>query len=156
MSLVNRQDSSNVRLTTGLEKLIIEVCRHLIILQEFEIFESVLGLLLKGSVETKYNICLLLADYSFAEVAIDLLIKLYDEQPNNMKVITLLGDLCFQNNYLEDAHLFYSQLMDLNPVYSTYERCYQCYKKQNNVKGMNDIRDDIKRKFPIVTWMAAT
>ncbi|AIQ49703.1 hypothetical protein R70723_30350 [Paenibacillus sp. FSL R7-0273] len=156
MSLVNRQDSSNVRLTTSLEKLLIEVCRHLIILHEFEIFESVLGLLLKGSVETKYNICLLLADYSFTEVAIDILIKLYDEQPNNIKVITLLGDLCFQSNYLEDAHLFYTKLMDLKPVYSTYERCYQCYQKQNDIKGMSIMNNEIRQKFPVVTWIDHT
>ncbi|MEK4190997.1 glycosyltransferase [Paenibacillus sp. FSL L8-0494] len=156
VNLINREDNSTIRLTSHVEKLLFEVSRHLVILQEFDVFQVVLEFLYRGSVETKYNLCFFLAEYSFVEVAIDMLIKLYDEQPYNIKTITLLGDLCLHSGYIEDAHLFYSKLMDLKPDYNTYERCYDCYKKQGDIKAMNILKNEIKRKFPLVSWVDAS
>lgn len=156
VNLINREDNSTIRLTSHVEKLLFEVSRHLVILQEFDVFQVVLEFLYRGSVETKYNLCFFLAEYSFVEVAIDMLIKLYDEQPYNIKTITLLGDLCLHSGYIDDAHLFYSKLMDLKPDYNTYERCYDCYKKQGDIKAMNILKNEIKRKFPLVSWVDAS
>lgn len=106
-------DNDRYVLTSSLEELLVEVCRQMIVLQEFEHFQILVEKLIKTTSNFQPKICKVLSDYGFDELAIDMLIETMKQKPNSIEVLCLLGDLCLRNNYLEDAQLLYSKLLNL-------------------------------------------
>ncbi|MFD2703191.1 glycosyltransferase [Paenibacillus shunpengii] len=154
--IVNREDevSSYLLLTPLIENVLIEFSSKLIILREYDVFEYVSSVLLKGNEKTKIKLCEVLINYNFFEIAIDLLIPLHNSMPNNIKVIELLGDLCLNNNHLDDAIVLYSKLMKISPRYSTLERCYNAYKKVGDSKSIQVIKERIEKNYKYVKWIS--
>ncbi|AJS60370.1 glycosyltransferase [Paenibacillus sp. IHBB 10380] len=146
-------DIKATKLTPYLENMLVEMSVHLLVLQEYEVFQRILDYVWLGSLETKYNVSCNLISYGFNEIAIDLLVKLYEKHPNNVKIIRLLGDTCMNCNYLQDAQLFYTKLLQICPEYSSYERCYELYEKLEDNDGGNIIIERIKDKFQLSMWV---
>ncbi|MFF2018096.1 glycosyltransferase [Paenibacillus sp. NPDC058177] len=152
-SIVLNESINKIVLTTSIEKLLLTIITQLIALQEFDLFEKITNVLLsESSLETKCEVGYILLSYGFTEVAIDLLAKSFEEQPNNIKLLRLIGDTCLKAGYLEDAQLFYSKLLDVNSEYSSYERCYDLYEKSQDVQGMRVIKEEIRKYFPLANW----
>lgn len=145
---------TKLSMTTNLEEMILKVISHLIVLQEFEIFESIsLVLITSESDRIKQKLGEVLTSYGFHEVAIDILVKCFEKKPNSSSLVSLLGDICLKSGYLQDAQLLYNKLLEIKPDYSSYERCYDLYEVSENVQGMRVIKEEIKRKFPLATWV---
>lgn len=102
-------------------------------------------------VETKLRLCDTLITYGFYEIAIDILAKCFEKQPDHADLITMLGDTCFRAGYLQDAQLFYNKLLNVKPEYSSYERCYDLYEASEDLEDENN-KNEIKRKFPLAKW----
>ncbi|MEE4563286.1 glycosyltransferase [Paenibacillus polymyxa] len=162
LNLSNREKVTLEKIITGtigkcslssrLEEMLLEVCRHMIILQEFEHFQLLIEKIMIIKEETRLKICKLLSDYGFDELSIDMLISMFKNQPNNAVLVQLLGDLCYRNEYFEDAQLFYTKLLRLDSQYSSYERGYQLYERLGDYKNASIMKREIGRIFPLANW----
>jgi tetratricopeptide (TPR) repeat protein len=139
-------------MTGSVETLLLDMARHLIVLQELESFEAISSILLTAKLDTRIKLCELLVDYGYEKPAFDQLVKMYEEKPTNVEVLKLLGDLCCRLGYFDDAEVLYARLMELKPVYSSYESCYILYEGRRNFEGMRKIWLEIKQKFPLSQW----
>ncbi|WP_336762400.1 glycosyltransferase [Paenibacillus sp. USHLN196] len=148
--------TGKVVLTTKLENILLDVCMYLIILEDFDKFQWVAELMIESRQEIKFRLSKLISDYGFDELAIDLLISTFKDQPNNVEVVRLLGDLCFRNNYFEDAHLFYTKLLALDPKYNSYERSLNYYEKVIDVEGTMKIKREMEKRYPYASHVKKT
>ncbi|GAB1157982.1 hypothetical protein YWY31_40070 [Paenibacillus illinoisensis] len=148
--ILNRSENK-VFLTKDLEEILLSVLLNLMRLQEFEMFEELLKILLQGSTAINIKICGKLIEYRFGELAIDLLVKLFERQPRNVEIVKLLGDLCTRSQYYEDAKLFYAKLLELSDEYSSYERLY-LLSVVNSDQEEESLRKTISQKFPLCLW----
>jgi glycosyltransferase involved in cell wall biosynthesis len=135
-------------LTRKLENILLDVCMYLIILEEFDKFQWVTEIMIESRQEIKFRLSKLISDYGFDELAIDLLIPVFKNQPNNVEVIGLLGDLCLRNDYFEDAQLFYSKLLTLDPKYNSYEKILNYYEKVIDTEGIVKIKMEMEKRYP--------
>ncbi|APB69344.1 family 2 glycosyl transferase [Paenibacillus polymyxa] len=147
------EPSGDTKLTLHLENILERVLMHLIRLQEFDSFEKLLNYLWQGSVDVKIKVCEYLVSYGFNEIAIDLLVKLFEQHPRNISIIKMLGDVCLSNEYYQDAQLFYARLLEFHPEYSSYERCYLLSEKVGDQTSSFNIKESIKLKFPLSSWV---
>lgn len=147
--VLNKQTITGL-ITGNLEKILLETCRQLMILGEFDLFQVLAEQLITLDPKYQLKLSTLLGDYGFDELAIDMLITMFKKQPNNIKVIRLLGDLCFRNGYLEDTQLFYSKLLKLDSQYSSYERVLNYFEKIKDKNGTIATKEEIKKRFPMV------
>ncbi|MGQ3480902.1 glycosyltransferase [Paenibacillus sp. TY11] len=152
-NIILSEDIKNQKFSSHLESILMKMIEHLLVLQEYEIFQHVLNYVWVGSLDFKYDVIQKMVNFGFDEVAIDLLVKLFETNPNNLKVIQLLGDVCFKLNYFEDTQLFYTKLLDLCPEYSSYERCYILSEKIDDHISASNIKQRIKQKFPLALWV---
>ncbi|KGP80875.1 MULTISPECIES: glycosyltransferase [unclassified Paenibacillus] len=143
-------------LTPVIEGLLLENCRQMIILQEFEQFQILVERMIEIKSEIRLNIGKLLSDYRFDELAIDMLITMFKAKPNNVQLVRLLGDLCLRNNYFEDAHLFYTKLLALDPKYDSYERSLNYYEKVIDVEGTMKIKREMEKRYPYASHVKKT
>ncbi|MHB0861941.1 tetratricopeptide repeat-containing glycosyltransferase family 2 protein [Paenibacillus sp. SEL3] len=150
--IIMDESSGDVKLTQHLENILEKALMHLIRLQEFETFEKILNYLWQGSVGVKVKVCEHLVGYGFSEIAIDLLVKLFEQNPRNISVINMLGEVCLALNYLQDAQLFYTKLLEVSENYVAYEKTYELYKKVDDEVAMNSVLSQINRKFPLCAW----
>ncbi|WP_058830200.1 glycosyltransferase [Paenibacillus polymyxa] len=150
--IYNNYFSPNDKLTSSIEEILLDISSSLIALKEFDLFEQLLKIIWEGSMEVKYKICQKLASHGFDEIAIDLLIKLFEKYPREIKVIRLLGDICLSKGYLQDAELFYAKLLELYSKYSSYERCFDLYERLEDNQSSARICESIKDKFPLCIW----
>jgi glycosyltransferase involved in cell wall biosynthesis len=153
LQIVRKNSIESMKLTTVIENILEQILVRLIQLQEFEIFEFVLGSLWQGSMQFKYKVCEHIISYGFNEIAIDLLLKLFEQHPKDVKIIALLGDACFNSNYLQDAQLFYAKLLEICDDYSVYEKAYDFYERIEDESAKNNILTQIKRNFPLCSWV---
>lgn len=151
-NIVENHDLCDGQLSSLTEKLLEGTIKRLLELQEYEVFERMLNCIWKGSLQVKVQVCRIVADYGFSEVAIDLLVKLFEAYPNDTKVLKLLGDICMNSNYLQDAQLFYNKLMKISPEYSTYEKCHDLFIKLGEIENARNIKEIIMRNFPNCLW----
>ncbi|MCZ1264088.1 glycosyltransferase [Paenibacillus tundrae] len=140
-------------LTKDIEEILLSLLVNLICLHEFEKFEELYKVLLQGSMATNIKICENLIEYGFSELAIDLLVKLFELQPRNVEVVELLGDLCMRSQYYEDAEMFYAKLLELSDEYSSYERLYQLSVVVSEKEEEERLKQIISKKFPLCLWM---
>lgn len=151
--IVLNQNINNIEIkTTSLENILIELSRQLIILQEFEFFQILAELIMKQNTKIKIRLCKVLSEYGYDEVAIDLLLKIFEEQSNTQDTIRLLGDLCYRNGYIDDAQLFYTKLLSIDPQYSSYERSYKLLENHNDPISAMNIKKEIAQRFPLANW----
>ncbi|WP_440113472.1 glycosyltransferase [Paenibacillus sp. QZ-Y1] len=152
-SIIMNHEIDTPKFTTYLENKLENLVDRLLVLQEYESFQCILEYIWLGSLELKCNTLEKMMKYGFNEVAIDLLVKLFEVNPTDTKIIRLLGDACLNSSYLEDAQLLYTKLLDLCPEYSSYERSYRLYEQLEDKEMMNNIVDSIKMKFPLCLWV---
>lgn len=146
-------DFAEEQMSSDLENILKKLVIRLLSLQEFEAFQNLLRFFIGiSSLDLKLSLGEILADYGFFEEAIDLLAKEYEIYPNDQRIITLLGDICMQMNYLEDAQILYGKLLELSNQYSDYERCYDLFEKSNDLSNMENLRMMIAASFPLCDW----
>ncbi|KUP23872.1 glycosyltransferase family 2 protein [Paenibacillus sp. DMB5] len=150
--LVGGAELKAAEMTGPVEAQLLEMARNLIILQEMDRFETISAVLLTAKIDTKIKLCEVLIDYGYEKPAFDQLVELYEEKPANVEVLKILGDLCLRLGHLDDAEVLYARLMELLPVYSSFESCYSLYENKRNIKGMRVIWHEIKRLFPLSQW----
>lgn len=150
--IYNEQTTIN-KLSPSIIEAFEKLTVHLIVLQEYEVFERICRILLTGPFDLKYRISNAIATYGYKELAIDLLVQEFKEQPNNIQIVRLLGDICLSSNYLDDAVLFYSRLLEISPDYSSYERCIHLFEKLKDHKVVDQLKMDMKLKFPRSLWI---
>ncbi|MGG1939100.1 glycosyltransferase [Paenibacillus polymyxa] len=144
--------SEDVKLTSHLENILERTLIHLIRLQEFETFEIILNYLWQGSVDVKIKVCGYLVSYGFNEIAIDLLVKLFEQHPRNISIIKMLGDACLSSEYYQDAQLFYTKLLEVSDDYVAYERAYELYEKVDDKVASKSVLSQMIYKFPLCSW----
>ncbi|KLU57495.1 hypothetical protein EL84_02995 [Paenibacillus sp. VT-400] len=140
-------------LTPVIESRLLDICCKMIILQEFEQFQLLVEKMIEIKSESRLSIGKLLSDYRFDELAIDMLITMFKDQPNNVQLVRLLGDLCLRNGYMEDTQLFFSKLLTMDSQYSSYERSFKLYEKQEDTISCRTIKEEIKNRFRNVLWV---
>ncbi|SPY23227.1 UDP-N-acetylglucosamine-peptide N-acetylglucosaminyltransferase 110 kDa subunit [Paenibacillus polymyxa] len=151
--IIMNEPSQDVKLTPHLENILERALIQLIRLQEFETFEMILDYLWQGGVNVKVKVCEHLVTYGFNEIAIDLLVKLFEIYPRNVRIIELLGDICLSSKYYQDAQLFYTKLLELCDDYDAYERAYELYERVDDQISKSSILEQIKLKFPLCAWV---
>lgn len=148
-AIINQDPLVSMKITTPIEGLLYRMLEHLIVLKEFDHFQLLSEYFLQGSVENYLKLGELLSGYSFKELAIDILIESFRKSPNNVNVVRLIGDICFDLNYLEDSQLFYTKLLDICPEFGSYERIYNLYEKLDDKTGMSETKKTMKNKFKL-------
>ncbi|WP_338588700.1 glycosyltransferase [Paenibacillus sp. Y5S-9] len=141
-------------MSVSLERAFFVLCEKLIIIEEFDLFQELAEKLMESKRNYKITLSKLLKKYKFDELAIDLLTTLYNNENSNIEVIQLLGDLCFRNNYLEDATFFYNYLKKNNPNYQVYERCFELIKNSNDEFEKVQLQKEISKLYPTALWVA--
>ncbi|MNC38265.1 hypothetical protein D3C75_868610 [compost metagenome] len=149
--LLNRENLSG-QLNTNIENIIFNLLEELIVLKEFEVFQSLCEQLISCDNKYRIKISELLIQYRFDELAIDMLSQVFKTEKTNTTVLRLLGDLCLRNRYIEDAEFFYLNLFKLDSSYGTYERVYNLYESLNDADNALKIKQEIVDKFPVVSW----
>lgn len=152
-TIILNEELRNLKFSSYIENILAKIIENLLVLQEYEVFQCVLNYAELGSINFNCSVIEKIIKYGFYEVAIDLLIKIFKTNANNIKVIQLLGDMCYKLNYLEDAQLFYSKLLELCPEYSSYERCYMLFEKLDDKENQYIIKESIKESFPLCLWV---
>lgn len=140
-------------LSSALQHVLFSLCRQLIIIEEFDLFQDLTEKLINNDPKNHFEACKLLSEFKFDELAIDMLIVTFKASPSNPEVIRLLGDLCFRNDYLEDTEMFYTKLLNFESNYEIYERNFRLYEKKDDKQGMLKIGNEIMEKFPAVSWI---
>lgn len=140
-------------ISTPLQHVFFTLCKQLIMIEEFELFQELTQKLIDHNSKNVLNICKILSEYRFDELAIDMLVGVYKGSPNNPEIVRLLGDLCFRNNYFEDAELFYSKLLNLDSSYEAYERNFRLYENNNDQEAMIKMRKEMMERFPSAAWV---
>lgn len=140
-------------ISSALQHVLFSLCRQLIIIEEFDLFQDLTERLINNDPKNHLGVCKLLTEFKFDELAIDMLIVTFKSSPNNLEVTRMLGDLCLRNGYLEDAELFYTRLLNLDSSYEVYERNFRLHEKKNDKQGMMKIGNEIIEKFPVVSWV---
>ncbi|WP_342571183.1 glycosyltransferase [Paenibacillus sp. FSL R5-0749] len=148
-----KKSLNDIKFTTNIEKILERMLVQLIHLQEFEIFEQILNYSWQGSIDTKLKVCDDLIAYSFNDIAIDLLTKLYEKYPENNRLLKMLGDTCVNLGLLDDANIFYKKLLDSVDDYSVFERIYEVYERLNVRILMNVIEKKISDRYPLCSWV---
>ncbi|MGN7169663.1 glycosyltransferase [Paenibacillus cellulositrophicus] len=143
----------NIKISSHLINGLFEIARRLITLREFDVFESLGQFFFLRDEMLSYKISTLLSEYGFDEIALDILAKVYAQYPNHVDVIRLLGDLCYKNNYFEDAQLLYTKLSCQNKDYSSYERNYKLLKKLGNNADAHQLKIEMSSLFPLSMWL---
>ncbi|MFD1139403.1 glycosyltransferase [Paenibacillus urinalis] len=151
--IIRCEEISAHRASSSLKSTMEQIAVSLILLEEFDTFELISNFFLAGPIDFKIKLCNIMAGYGHAEIAIDILTKLLQEQSNNIEIIESLGDICFQSNYLEDAWLLYSKILNKTNKYSTYQNCYDIAVRTSNIDLMNSIRSEMLEKFPDSAWI---
>ncbi|MBP1157800.1 MULTISPECIES: glycosyltransferase [unclassified Paenibacillus] len=147
------KDNVEEKISEEIEKILLKLSTHLIVLQEFDHFEYISKLLLKGSANIVFELSKTLYDYGYNDVSVDFLLANMDRHPTHIKTIELLGDICLRNNNDQDALVLYNRLLNFKKDYPTYERLYNLYEKMNDKEGMNKIRQQIEALFPLCNWV---
>ncbi|MDO3412078.1 glycosyltransferase [Saccharibacillus sp. CPCC 101409] len=150
--VVDRTSKPEGKITTTVEKLLLEMATGLIELQEYNAFEEMLQWIWVCSPKAKYEMCKRLIAYGFTEIAIDLLLQIFKEQPRNPNVIELLGDVCDHVDYQEDSLLFYTKLIEIKPSYLAYEKLYDLYEKMGKKSEAKNLKQLIHYEYPLSLW----
>lgn len=148
--LLNQTDDK-LYLTKNLEDILFIILMHLMRLHEFELFEELLKVLLQGSMDINVQICERLIRYGYDKLSIDLLLNLHERYPRNIEILKLLGDLCKNSQYYEDAKTFYIKLIEYSDEYSSYERLYDLYELTSDDEK-TIFKQEISRKFILCLW----
>ncbi|MDO7906568.1 glycosyltransferase [Paenibacillus sp. JX-17] len=151
--LVNGERQIVGAISTFLGNVLLVVAEHTIKLQEFDCFERIISVLLLGSVEMKYSVGRLLHQYGFDELAVELLMKEYNQNLTNKNIHRLLGDICVKQNYIQDAVLFYTRLVEISNDYRAYESLYKALIKAEETTTAKDLQKMIMNRFPEAQWI---
>lgn len=147
-------DSISVeQLTKNVEGIVLDLLKSLVVLKEYELFQALSGKLIGFNKRYILDISKILSEYNFDELAIDMLQLRLKDGPKDIKIISMLGDLYYQNQKVDDARLFYLKLLEFDPSYSSYERVYNLYESLNDTKNCLKIKKEIAEKFPVVSWV---
>ncbi|WP_251509540.1 glycosyltransferase [Paenibacillus polysaccharolyticus] len=140
-------------INTSLQNVLFTLCKQLIMIEEFELFQELAQKLIDHDSKHILNICKILSEYRFDELAIDMLVVMYKESPNHPEIIRLLGDLCLRNNYLEDAEMFYTKLLNVDSSYEAYERNFRLYESNSDKESMMKVEKAMRERFPSAAWV---
>jgi glycosyltransferase involved in cell wall biosynthesis len=152
VKVVSNEPAEKFIMTKHIEDILEKMAIYLMRLQEFDAFERIINYIWLGNIERKIRVCENLAAYGFTEISIDLLIELFKQNPKNPGLIKLLGDVCLRSNYVQDAHLFYTKLVEMCDEYSSYERMYDLYDKSGDNLEKEYLRQAINKKFELCMW----
>ncbi|MGG4049606.1 glycosyltransferase [Paenibacillus favisporus] len=151
--ILNGEEASTDGVSSYFGGILLTVAEQAIKLQEFELFERIINLFLTGTVDMKYKASLLLHNYGFDKLAIEILMTDYNNSSAHESMIRLLGDICVKLNYFQDAVLFYSRLVQISNEYSAYERLFQMLLQSNELSKASELRQFMISQFPGAQWI---
>ncbi|MGB8956089.1 MAG: glycosyltransferase [Tumebacillaceae bacterium] len=140
-------------MTGELETLFLTLCKHAIVLKEYDLFEILSGYVVQGSVKVRLELAKILIDYQFTDIAFDLLADLFEQKPTNIEVLDLLGGLCLQLERYGDALNLFLRAVELKPEYRYFYNIYTYYQKTQDAQGMRNVLDEMQRRFPESVWV---
>jgi len=148
------ENSISIRNTSSqFQQLIISIFDKFIYLKEFDTFQTILNKLENQELPFKTQLGKLLFYHGYNEAAIDLLVPLYSQKKRDVDVNRLLGDICLNSGYMEDAQLFYFNLLEIAPVYSSYERVITLLRSTEDTTKEKAIVEEAQKKFPLSDWL---
>lgn len=134
--------------TNEFEKLLLSIATKLIVLKEFDTFQKVSKIILLGSRELIIELSKILYQYQFDQVAIDVLLPLYEEKHQDSDVLKLLGDISLRAHQLEDAKFFYKKGIDIFQKYEFYERYYNLLEAIGDKFNQELLKAKMRELFP--------
>ncbi|WP_139491165.1 glycosyltransferase family 2 protein [Brevibacillus dissolubilis] len=147
--IILREEGNDKGLSPELEKILLELCLHLIVLEEFDQFEYLSAFVMKGSLDTQCALARILHEYGYTDTAIEILLPNLETHPNHVPLVQLLGDICAAKGHLDDATYLYQQLVNVNKEYPSYQRLYDVYSKNGNKQGAESIKAEMKKLYPL-------
>lgn len=150
--IVFRESGDKEHLTTDLEAILLEISTHLMRLQEYEIFEYVLGFLQNGSRTVQIELAKKLQQYGFGDIAIDLLVQMGAKGKNDVDVLELLGDFCMNARREDDAEMIYRQALEIHAKYSIFPKIYEIFERKGDLLNKDAWRTKAATLFPLSLW----
>ena len=151
--IVSRTSTNNEKLTADLESILLEVATKLMILQEFDLFDYIIGFLQNASHSTQLELSKKLYQYNFTQIAIDILVDLLNQGNNDSSIMELLGDICVSTNMLDDAERLFRQSLHIKKKYSIYPKMYDLLNKNGNQKAKKELISEASKLFPLSVWV---
>ncbi|WNC14458.1 glycosyltransferase [Brevibacillus brevis] len=150
--IVFRESENQEILTSDLENLLLNIANHLMRLQEFDIFEYVIGFLQNGSRTVQVELATRLYQYNFGEIAIELLIQNGQKGKNDAEILELLGDFCRNARRDDDAENMYRQALKIQTKYSIFPKLYEVCERKGDLQSKEAWRREAAALFPLSLW----
>jgi glycosyltransferase involved in cell wall biosynthesis len=144
--------NEQIELSKNLQDVIEKVIPKCALLGDFETVKYLLNILTEKSSKEFPTLMRELFEYGFKDVVIEY-ISNYLNNGISDEYLEILGDLYTVHGPLSNALMLYTQLLELNPKYSIYEKTYLVYKRLGDRVGMEQVENEIKAKFPQVKWV---
>lgn len=134
-------------------KVLLMLCKHLIVLQEFVAFDTLSGLLLTCSSNIQRELAELLQTYGYVDGALQILLQLVQREPKQAVLYRMIGDLLMRKQQPLDALSMYVKLIDLRKLdFETFERLYTAYSQIGDQQSLQTIVQELKQRFPLSIW----
>ncbi|MCX7569466.1 glycosyltransferase [Tumebacillus sp. DT12] len=136
----------------ALEALLLQTAEQLVALREFEAFERLADWVIQAPVALQAELARMLQAYGYAQVAFDILLRLYQQGTGQPDVLAQLGDLCLLHGNVEDALKLYAQLVQTAPVIAHYARFCRLYEQTGDRAALQRLAKELKVRFPLSQW----
>lgn len=136
----------------ALEALLLQTAEQLVALREFEAFERVTEWLIQAPTAVQAELSRMLQAYGYAQVAFDILLRLYQQGAVQPGILAQLGDLCLLHGNVEDAAQLYAQLVQAEPVIAHYTRLCRLYEQAGDQAAFQRLAKELKIRFPLSEW----
>jgi tetratricopeptide (TPR) repeat protein len=140
------------KLTSELEYIYFSMLKKLIILKEYDLFQTLSEQLISCSEKYIINISNILSENNFDELAIAMLNLILKREPRNTIALSMIGDLYYRNKNYKETQMYYSKLSEIDSSYGTHEKLYNLYESLNDTDNALKIKREIATKFPVVSW----
>ncbi|MGG3799023.1 tetratricopeptide repeat-containing glycosyltransferase family 2 protein [Metabacillus fastidiosus] len=147
-----KSQTVNVQISETIESILLFMLERLYYLNEEEHVLYIIETLSKSE-KTKYNLAKLLNEMNLVDLSQQILLEMYEANLTSLEVNELLGDTCIKRKQYIESLSFYNRSLELKNKYKIYEKVYDIYKEANDQEGMDLIRQEIKKQFPMAKWI---
>lgn len=153
--IVLREEIKKAVIPIEVEKILLKLCPHIIVLEEYDHFQYISSILMKGSIEVQIELADILDDYGFSDNALELLFVCIEKSPKDTKIYELIGDIYFRKHKYHEALTYYEKSLNTKSNFPIYEKIYNVCESQGNQKSMEGLKEKMKDAFPLSRWVKA-
>lgn len=152
-NIILKNDINIKQFSAVTEDILINLCRYLIILEEYDHFQYISGIIMNSSKNLQLKLAKLLLDYNLIDISIELLQSILQKYSNDINSKELLAKAYIKSNqYLEALNLL-NELKNKVKEYWIYFNIYTIYDKLDNLTEKKQILKEMKNTFKLSLYL---